>query len=141
MYLLIFVVTKPHLLAAHQDHFPLAQALFLSVCSSSRLPDSHRSPSQMPWRILHVCEHIRVNMCVCAPPASPQQDCQSVCDYTPTHLRLFCFLTIPLSLASFFRPPLISQSNQSSTRSIQANEGLIATFSISPSLALLHDAA
>lgn len=35
-----------------------------------------------------------ISVCVCAPPASPQQDCQSVCDYTPT--QLFCFLTISL---------------------------------------------
>ena len=86
----------------------------LSVCSSSRQPDSHRSPAQMPWPTLHVCKRVCekkcacvcscVCVCVCAPPASPQQDCQSVCDYTPTHLRLFCFLTIPspLPLASIF---------------------------------------
>lgn len=68
----------------------------LSDCSSSSQPDSHRSPAQMPWPIF-AC------VCVSAPPASPQQDCQSVCDYTPTHLRLFCFLTIP--------PPPFSSSS------------------------------
>ncbi len=80
----------------------------LSVCSSSRQPDSHRSPAQMPWPTLRVCKRVCMNkcVCVCTPPASPQQDCQSVCDYTPTHLRLFCFLTIPpLSLSSFFHLP------------------------------------
>lgn len=56
------------LLAAHQDHFSLALAwfrsVFLSVCSSSRQPDSHRSPAQMPWPTLHVCKCVCVNVCV-----------------------------------------------------------------------------
>lgn len=54
---------------------------------------------------------VRISVCVCAPPASPQQDCQSVCDYTPTHLLLICFLTIPLpplfASCSFFFSPSI----------------------------------
>ena len=42
----------------------------LSVCSSSRQPDSHRSPAQMPWPTLHVCKCVcvkkRACVCVCA---------------------------------------------------------------------------
>lgn len=62
---------------------------------TARQPESHRSPAQMPWLSFHVWKraHVCMYMSVCACVhthrlLAPQQDCQSVCDFTPTQNHL-----------------------------------------------------
>lgn len=68
---------------------------------TARQAELHRSPAQMPWLSFHVCS--QESVCVRAHRLlAPQQDCQSVCDFTHT-LRLSCFPAVPLlPFCSFF---------------------------------------
>lgn len=91
------------------------------------------------------CVQVHLRECVCArtPPASPQQDCQSVCDCTPTHLRLCRFLTDSSPfLASFFCPPFHRLKCPNQINEVHLpNDGVITSFSFSLSFALLRVAA
>lgn len=111
-----------------------APSVFLVVCLLVSL--THTGLVHRCLGTLCICASVFVwvSVCVCAPPASPQQDCQSVGDYTPTRLGFFCFLTVlPLS-HSHFRPILNILIESAEYHSMQVNEDLIATFSLS----LLH---
>lgn len=116
MYLLISVCDEATFtgctsrsLLPRSSPIPLCLPL-LSVCSSSRQPDSHRSPAQMPWPSPHVCERVCTNKCVLRTSCSALSRTASQFVTTLPHISVvFCFLTIPLSpasLASFFPPVL-----------------------------------
>lgn len=83
----------------------------LSVCSSSRQPDSHRSPAQMPWPTLHVCKRVCVkkHVCVlvCAHLLLALSRTASQFVTTLPHISVssaFSPFPHPFRLASIFRP-------------------------------------
>lgn len=93
-------------LACGPDTFPCTSSATFTGCTSrSALCKSGLTPSVLGFcglliGLTNTGLHHRCLGCVCVcvclyvPPASPQQDCQSVCDHTPTLVHIYCFLTI-----------------------------------------------